>query len=100
MCTGSLGKNLVQKYDLVWTMRNWYVVTFSYFLNIFEGASYTIPRYQRQHQLPFRGSLKNKKFLPTEVFIAEGKFAGVFGWNMTHTPIGGFLGLPGGQGRV
>ena len=27
--------------------------------------------------------------------IAEGKFAGIFGWSLTHTPIGGFLGLPG-----
>lgn len=61
------------------------------------GASYTIPRYQRQHQLPFRGSLTNKKCAPKEVFIAEGKFAGMFGWNLTHTPIGGLMGLPGGQ---
>jgi len=61
------------------------------------GASYTIPRYQRQHQLPFRGSLTNKKCKTIEVCIAEGKFAGIFGWSLTHTPIGGFLGLPGGQ---
>ena len=89
-----------QKYDLVRAL--WYRYDFfiRYFPRGFSGASYTIPRYQRQHQLPFRGSLKNKKFLPTEVFIAEGKFAGVFGWNMTHTPIGGFLGLPGGEGKV
>ena len=32
---------------------------------------------------------------PKDVFIAEGKFAGMFGWNLTHRPIGGFMGLPG-----
>ena len=26
------------------------------------GASYTIPRYQEQHQLPFRNNLDDKKF--------------------------------------
>jgi len=61
------------------------------------GASFTIPRYQKQHQLPFRENLKNKKCKPKEVFISEGKFAGMFGWNLTHTPIGGLMGLPGGE---
>ena len=76
------------------------------------GATMTIPRYQQQHQLPFRlevnsflcfirhfrGCLKDKSCTPKEVFISEGKFAGMFGWNLTHTPIGGLMGLPGGQG--
>ena len=39
--------------------------------------------------------MTNKKCAPKEVFIAEGKFAGMFGWNLTHTPIGGLMGLPG-----
>ena len=43
----------------------------------------------------FRGSLTNKKCKTIEVCIAEGKFAGIFGWSLTHTPVGGFLGLPG-----
>lgn len=61
------------------------------------GASYTIPRYQEQHQLPFRNNLKDKKFNGHVCRIAEGNFACFFGWpNLSNTPIGGFLGLPGG----
>lgn len=62
------------------------------------GATYTIPRYQEQHQLPFRSNLKDKKFNGHVCRFAEGNFACFFGWpNLTNTPIGGFLGLPGGQ---
>lgn len=62
------------------------------------GASYTIPRYQQQHQLPFRGSLTSKKFNGHVCRFAEGNFSCFFGWpNLTNTPIGGFLGLPGGK---
>ncbi|MTI65092.1 MAG: ester cyclase [Firmicutes bacterium] len=62
------------------------------------GASYTIPRYQKQHQLPFRNNLKDKKFNGHVCRFAEGKFACFFGWpNLSNTPIGGFLGLPGGE---
>jgi len=60
------------------------------------GASYTIPRYQLQHQLPFRNNLKDKKFNGHVCRFAEGKFACFFGWpNLSNTPTGGFLGLPG-----
>ncbi|SKA92856.1 hypothetical protein SAMN05443428_1136 [Caloramator quimbayensis] len=62
------------------------------------GASYTIPRYQEQHQLPFRNNLADKKFNGHVCRFAEGNFACFFGWpNLTNKPIGGFLGLPGGQ---
>jgi hypothetical protein len=62
------------------------------------GASYTIPRYQKQHQLPFRSSLKGKKFNGHVCRFAEGNFACFFGWpNLSNTPSGGFLGLPGGN---
>lgn len=62
------------------------------------GASYTIPRYQKQHQLPFRNNLKDKTFNGHICRFAEGNFACFFGWpNLSNTPIGGFLGLPGGQ---
>ncbi|MGM0438505.1 MAG: nuclear transport factor 2 family protein [Bacillota bacterium] len=62
------------------------------------GASYTIPRYQIQHQLPFRNNLDDKKFNGHVCRFAEGKFACFFGWpNLSNTPIGGFLGLPGGK---
>ncbi len=62
------------------------------------GASYTIPRYQQQHQLPFRNNLDGKKFVGHECRFAEGKFACFFGWpNLSNRPLGGFLGLPGGN---
>jgi len=61
------------------------------------GATYTIPRYQEQHQLPFRSSLEDKKFEGHVCRFAEGDFACFFGWpNLSNTPIGGWLGLPGG----
>jgi len=61
------------------------------------GASYTIPRYQEQHQLPFRSQLDNKRFEGHVCRIAEGNFACFFGWpNLKNNPIGGWLGLPGG----
>ena len=59
------------------------------------GATYTIPRYQEQHQLPFRRGLKDKTFNGHICRIAEGNYAGFFGWpNLTNTSKGGFLGLP------
>lgn len=59
------------------------------------GASYTIPRYQMQHQLPFRNNLDGKKFNGHVCRFAEGNFACFFGWpNLTNRGIGGFLGLP------
>lgn len=62
------------------------------------GAAYTIPRYQIQHQLPFRSALKDKTFKGHVCRFAEGRFACFFGWpNLSNTPIGGWLGLPGGQ---
>ena len=65
------------------------------------GASYTIPRYQQQHQLPFRNNLKDKKFNGHVCRLAEGGFAAFFGWpNLSNTPVGGFLGLPGGEIRA
>lgn len=61
------------------------------------GASHTIPTYQLQHQLPFRNNLKDKTFNGHVCRFAEGKFACFFGWpNLSNTPTGGFLGLPGG----
>lgn len=62
------------------------------------GATYTIPRYQEQHQLPFRANLGDKKFEGHVCRFAEGNFACFFGWpNLSNTPLGGWLGLPGGQ---
>lgn len=59
------------------------------------GASYTIPRYQEQHQYPFRENLKDKVFNGHVSRFAEGNYACFFGWpNLSNTPTGGFLGLP------
>lgn len=61
------------------------------------GATYTISRYQEQHQLPFRQNLDDKRFVGHVCRFAEGNFACFFGWpNLTNIPIGGWLGLPGG----
>jgi len=65
------------------------------------GATYTIPRYQEQHQRPFRTQLKDKVFNGHIARVAEGNYAGFFGWaNLTNTPTGGFLGLPGNDTRA
>ena len=62
------------------------------------GSTYTIRRYQQQHQYPFRRHLKDKVFNGHVARIAEGRFAGFFGWaNLTNTATGGFLGLPGSK---
>lgn len=59
------------------------------------GATYTIRRYQEQHQYPFREGLRDKVFNGHVCRLAEGNFAGFFGWpNLTHTAAGGFMGLP------
>lgn len=65
------------------------------------GSTYTIERYQEQHQYPMRDQLKNKVFNGHIARFAEGHYAGFFGWaNLTNTPTGGFLGLPGNETRA
>lgn len=62
------------------------------------GATYTIPRYQQQHQYPFREGLTEKTYNGHICRFAEGNFACFFGWpNLSHKPTGGFMGLPGGE---
>ena len=59
------------------------------------GATYTIPRYQQQHQYPFRFNLVDKTFNGHVARFAEGNYAGFFGWaNLTNRPTGGLMGLP------
>ena len=59
------------------------------------GATYTIPRYQDQHQGPFRAGLGNVEFQGHVCRFAEGDYAGWFGWpNLVMNPLGGFLGMP------
>ena len=59
------------------------------------GASYTIERYQQQHQYPFRENLTDKVYNGHIARIAEGDYCGFFGWpNLNNRNKGGFLGLP------
>ncbi len=59
------------------------------------GASYTIERYQKQHQYPFRKNLSDKVFNGHIARFAEGNYCGFFGWpNLYNKNKGGFLGLP------
>ncbi len=65
------------------------------------GSSYTMLRYQQQHQYPFRLNLTEKVFNGHVARIAEGTYGGFFGWsNLTNTPMGGFLGMPGNEVRA
>jgi len=65
------------------------------------GASYTISRYQKQHQHPFRENLKDKTFNGHIARFAEGNYACFFGWpNLTNTASGGFLGMTGNDLRA
>lgn len=58
------------------------------------GASYTIERYQEQHQYPFRLNLTDKSYQGHVARIAEGHYCGFFGWaNLRNRNTGGFLGL-------
>lgn len=59
------------------------------------GATYTIERYAAQHSGPFRLAFRDRKFNGHLCRLAEGHFAGFFGWpNLTLTHAGGFMGLP------
>ncbi|MGI8634838.1 MAG: hypothetical protein ACR2KZ_05490 [Segetibacter sp.] len=59
------------------------------------GASYTIQRYQQQHQYPFRKNLADKVYNGHVARVAEGNYCGFFGWPHLNTCTkGGFLGLP------
>ncbi|MEM6765199.1 MAG: nuclear transport factor 2 family protein [Bacteroidota bacterium] len=62
------------------------------------GASYTIKRYQIQHQYPFRENLSDKVFNGHITRFAEGNYCGFFGWpNLNNKNKGGFLGLPASE---
>lgn len=65
------------------------------------GSTYTIGRYHAQHQAPFRSGLADIHSNGHVCRMAEGMYASWFGWpNLTLTPTGGFLGLPGNLQRV
>jgi hypothetical protein len=59
------------------------------------GATYTIERYQQQHQGPFGAGLRNIEFNGHILEHAEGNYGGWFGWpNLRMKQGEGFLGLP------
>ena len=64
------------------------------------GASYTIPRYLKQHSEPFSDGLHTGyKFNGHLCRVAEGSFGGFFGWaNLTVFNSGGYLGMTKGPG--
>lgn len=60
------------------------------------GATYTIPRYARQHSGPFRAAFVDRSKTGHIARLAEGRYGGFFGWpNFTARHTGGFMGLPG-----
>mgnify|MGYP001172757407 CR=1 FL=1 len=65
------------------------------------GATFTVDRYQEQHQGPFGAGLDNIVFNGHLCNYAEGNYAGWFGWpNLTMTSSGGFMGLPASDRRI
>lgn len=59
------------------------------------GATYTIARYQVQHQTPFRLGLRDIEFTGHLLEHAEGEFGSWFGWPSLRMKHGdGYLGLP------
>jgi len=64
------------------------------------GAAYTIPRYQDQHQYPFREGLTDKSYNGHVTRFAEGNYAGFFGWPNLNNRNVGWLGLPKGEHRL
>lgn len=65
------------------------------------GATYTINRYEKQHQGPFNEGLKDIVFNGHVARFAEGNYGGWFGWaNLSMTTNGGFLGMPASNART
>ena len=65
------------------------------------GATYTIQRYQQQHQGPFSAGLRDIHFNGHVLEHAEGHYGGWFGWpNLRMQQGDGFLGLPASDNRT
>lgn len=66
------------------------------------GATFTIDRYERQHQGPFRAGLENfETELGSNLLIAEGNYSGLMSWsNFSMNASGGFMGLPASERRT
>ncbi|KNG93849.1 ester cyclase [Pseudaestuariivita atlantica] len=65
------------------------------------GATYTIPRYARQHSGPFRAAFTDRAKTGHLCRMAEGDFGGFFGWpNFTARHVGGFMGMPASDRQI
>lgn len=59
------------------------------------GATYTIERYAQQHSGPFRAAFSKRSKTTHVARLAEGHYAGFFGWpNFTATLSGDYMGRP------
>ncbi|MDA5095480.1 ester cyclase [Aliiroseovarius sp. KMU-50] len=57
------------------------------------GATYTIPRYAKQHSGPFRAAFSDRSKTTHIARLAEGTYGGFFGWpNFTARLTGDFMG--------
>ncbi|WP_204115514.1 ester cyclase [Shimia biformata] len=62
------------------------------------GATYTIPRYAKQHSGPFRAAFADRSKTTHICRMAEGHYGGFFGWpNFTARHTGGFMGMPASE---
>jgi hypothetical protein len=65
------------------------------------GATYTIERYEAQHQGPFNDGLKDIQSSSHNCCFSEGNFGGLMGWDtLTMKPSGGFMGQSASNVRV
>ncbi|WP_420641511.1 nuclear transport factor 2 family protein [Candidatus Leptofilum sp.] len=65
------------------------------------GATYTLERYEAQHQGPFYEGLTDIKFHGHICYMTEGKYGGFFGWaNLSMKASGGFMGMPASDVRA
>ena len=65
------------------------------------GATYTLERYEKQHQGPFEEHLDEIIFNGHIARFAEGDFGGWFGWaNLSMKSPGGFMGMTGSDARA
>jgi predicted ester cyclase len=65
------------------------------------GATYTLDRYEKQHQGPFSRGLADITPGSHLCRFAEGNYGGFFGWaNLSMTPSGGFMGMPASDRRT
>ncbi len=92
MCNDLVGDNIQSVDDML--RKTWHE-DMTWFGPSGIGATYTIERYQKQHQGPFRAGLRNIVFNGHILEHAEGNYGGWFGWpNLRMNQGDGFLGLP------